>query len=169
MQVKSGDIVWWTSPQGFSARGGERAEVYETRGDRAAINTAGDVQNPEGYSYSVHMDELSPMPVRTFAEFQATGRDVADLGTIDHIAASGIESGAGRVYFDGYLFIQLIGTSWEVPIGNTSERFTVLTNAERKLYEFALSEGYINAESIRQAHHLSSVSAPHGADSGARR
>ena len=79
----------------------------------------------------------------TLDEFRATGRDVPNLGTIDHIAASGIESGAGRVYQDD-LFMMRTDAGWCVPIGNTQAEFVALADAESKLYEFAVSEGYIN-------------------------
>lgn len=57
--VKIGDRVWWQSPHGYSRAGGEPATVYAVRGERAAINVAGDAECPEGYSYSVHVSELS--------------------------------------------------------------------------------------------------------------
>ena len=78
----------------------------------------------------------------TFAEFQATGRHVSDLGAIEHIAACGID-GPGRVYADD-LFIQYAPTGWDVSVGSDVRAFGKLADAERALYEFALSEGYVS-------------------------
>lgn len=81
----------------------------------------------------------------TLDEFRATGRDVPDLGAIEHIAASGI--GAGRVYLDGLLYIErgpVTGRTWYLTIGN-GQYVGNLADMERKLHEFAVSEGYINA------------------------
>lgn len=151
MQPKIGDVVWWTSIHGYSACGGERGEVYAIDVSRrvACINTAGDEQNPDGYSYPVSFDELSPMPAQsmTFDEFRATGRDVPDLGTIEHCAAQEI-SGPGRVYLDDDWPLVIEGRGpWYLTIGNSSEMYgpDALESAERKLYEFAVSEGYIDA------------------------
>jgi hypothetical protein len=86
------------------------------------------------------------MSAMTFAEFQAMGRDVEDLSAIADIAASGIESGAGRTYLDDGLFIERDTLPyWSVTIGNWNGRYSELADAERKLYAFAVSEGYIDA------------------------
>lgn len=87
----------------------------------------------------------------TLDEFRATGRNVPDLGAIDHIAASG-QSGPGRTYLDDTLFIEQLPrrvcsvgpVRWCLTIGN-SQRVASLATLERDLYEFAVSEGYINA------------------------
>lgn len=86
----------------------------------------------------------------TLDEFRATGRDVPNLGAIEHIAASG-QSGPGRTYLDNYLFIEQLPrracstgpARWCLTIGN-SQRVASLAVLERDLYEFAVSEGYIN-------------------------
>ena len=86
----------------------------------------------------------------TLDEFRATGRDVPDLGAIGHIAASGVESGAGRTYLDDTLFIEQLPrracstgpVRWCLTIGN-HQRVASLATLERDLYEFAVSEGYI--------------------------
>jgi hypothetical protein len=81
--------------------------------------------------------------VMTFEEFQATGRDVADLGAIEHIAASGA-TGPGRVYMDELFMYQPAPLGWCVPIGSHEGLFGDVVSAERALYEFAVSEGYIS-------------------------
>jgi len=80
----------------------------------------------------------------TIDEFRATGRDVADLSTIEHIACSGIESGAGRTYMDDQLFIEHgeISGAWHLTLGN-AQLLGSLADMERKLYDWAVSEGYI--------------------------
>lgn len=80
----------------------------------------------------------------TLDEFRATGRDVADLGAIEHCAAQEM-SGPGRVYLDPEwpLVIERVRGDWCVTIGN-SQRVASLATLERDLYEFAVSEGYIN-------------------------
>ena len=84
----------------------------------------------------------------TFKDFQATGRDVADLASLPLIAAQGIESGqAGRVYADD-LFIETLvldgaPTEYQLTLGSHSRISANLASLERKLYEFAVSEGYI--------------------------
>ena len=80
----------------------------------------------------------------TLDEFRATGRDVADLGAIDD--AQGF-TGPGRAYLDDGLFIERIlpVERWCVTIGNDQRMTAYLARAERWLYEFAVSEGYINA------------------------
>ena len=78
----------------------------------------------------------------TLNQFRSTGRDVSDLGAIEHIAACGID-GPGRVYAAD-LFIQYAPTGWDVSVGNDVRTFGKLADAERALYEFALSEGYVS-------------------------
>lgn len=83
-----------------------------------------------------------------FAEFQATGRDVADLNTIPHIAAQGVEGlSAGRVYH-GDLYIE--GTAadgYSLTLGN-AQFSAELETLEHTLYAWAAGEGYLIAESI---------------------
>lgn len=86
----------------------------------------------------------------TLDEFRATGRDVADLSTIEHIACSGIESGSGRTYLEDTLFIERDTLPyWSLTIGNWSASYSDLAAAEAKLYEFAVSEGYIDGPADR--------------------
>lgn len=96
-----------------------------------------------------------------FAEFQAMGRDVADLRTIPTIAAQldldleGVDSPApGRIYLDG-LFIQSDTFSdgkqhWFVTISNGGSESLHLVDCERELFEFAVSEGYIDGPTTEQ-------------------
>lgn len=86
------------------------------------------------------------MSAMTFAQFQATGRDVADLSAIASCAAQEL-GGAGRIYLDDEwpLVIETdLARGWVLTIGNSSECYGVLFDAERELYEFAVSEGYIS-------------------------
>ena len=81
----------------------------------------------------------------TLAEFRATGRDVPDLATIPHCAASEMH-GPGRVYLDTEWPLVIEGSvadGWYLTIGNRSERMPSLEAAERDLYEFAVTEGYV--------------------------
>lgn len=89
----------------------------------------------------------------TLDEFRATGRDVPDLGAIPHCAAQEM-SGPGRVYLDSDwpLVIEQLPrracsagpVRWCLTIGS-HQRVASLAVLERDLYEFAVSEGYINA------------------------
>ncbi|MGH8290615.1 MAG: hypothetical protein ACREV7_16615 [Steroidobacteraceae bacterium] len=83
----------------------------------------------------------------TFPDFQATGRDVPDLSEIPEIAAQGIENTTpGRVYTDGLLYIERSADPldpWHrLTIGN-HQFVEPLAALEQRLYEFAVSEGYI--------------------------
>ncbi len=83
-----------------------------------------------------------------FAEFQATGRDVPDLGKFPHFAAQDV-TGPGRAYLDYGLFIQSDTFSdgklhWFVTISNGGRESLDLADCERELYEFAISEGYVS-------------------------
>jgi hypothetical protein len=83
----------------------------------------------------------------TFTEFQATRRDVEDLGTIEHIAGAGVQ-GEGSTYLDDQLFLECATCGTMVPvytltIGNYTESTEDLERLERELYEFAVSEGYV--------------------------
>ncbi len=80
-----------------------------------------------------------------FTEFQATGRDVPDLRAFAHIAAQfeDVDSPApGRVYVDG-LYIEGTAGTYCLTIGNHSEASADLSRMERQLFDFAISEGYI--------------------------
>lgn len=82
----------------------------------------------------------------TLEEFRATGRDVADFGAIDD--AQGF-TGPGRAYLDDGLFIERIADigdyKWCLTVGSDQRLYALLGNAEDALYQFAVSEGYINA------------------------
>lgn len=82
----------------------------------------------------------------SFSEFQATGRNVADLSTIPHCAAQELY-GAGRVYLDDEWPLVIESGSapglWCLTIGNDSHESNDLQSLERKLYQFAVSEGYV--------------------------
>lgn len=77
----------------------------------------------------------------TFEEFQATGRDVADVEPY----AQDDEHRPGRVYVD-VLYIECVSDGrMMVTIGNGGDitgRDVTLADLERMLYEFAKSEGY---------------------------
>ena len=82
-----------------------------------------------------------------FAQFQATGRDVADLGGIPEIAAQGEFSGiAGRVYAGGLFIEKGARGTWVLTIGNCSNTARALHALEHQLYCFAVSEGYVDGE-----------------------
>ena len=79
----------------------------------------------------------------TFEQFQATGRDVADLATIPHCAAQEMH-GPGRVYLDTEWPLVIEGCNgWCLTIGNSTESSLVLEDLERDLYAFAVAEGYV--------------------------
>ncbi len=79
----------------------------------------------------------------TFEQFSATGRDVADLGSIDET----MTGEPGRVYLDALWlsFSSRDGQFWTV-IGNADFVSPDREPIERRLYDFALSEGYRLAE-----------------------
>lgn len=52
---------------------------------------------------------MSTTVAMTLADFRQTGRDVADLGTIESFKDFGLEGQSGRVYFDN-LYIERIHT-----------------------------------------------------------
>lgn len=80
----------------------------------------------------------------TFKDFQATGRDVTDLGAIPEIAAQGdFEGRAGRVYH-GELFLER-HNKWQycLTLGNESRVSSNLPSLERDLFDWAVGEGYL--------------------------
>lgn len=88
----------------------------------------------------------------TFTEFQASGRDVADLRAFDHIAAQFEDSGKpvpGRVYVDG-LYIEGTAGAYCLTIGNSSEAGANLAAMERALFDFAVTEGYVDGPTTEQ-------------------
>lgn len=92
-----------------------------------------------------------------FTEFQATGRDVADLRVIESIADGfdGCDKAmAGRLYH-GDLYIESNADgSFFLTVGSVSHASSTggltLEALERELYEFAISEGYIEGPSTEQ-------------------
>jgi hypothetical protein len=85
---------------------------------------------------------VEPTPIMTFAEWQATGRDVEDL----EAALPGHSwEGAGRIYA-GDLVIERSsnGTGWCLTIANASWASETLESLEEELYQFATCEGVID-------------------------
>lgn len=80
----------------------------------------------------------------TLTEFRATGRDVAELADILDCAAQEA-MGPGRIYMDGGLYIEGTAGHYTLTIGNQSMAGD-LSTLEERLYTFAVSEGYIDAE-----------------------
>ena len=85
-----------------------------------------------------------------FKEFQATGRDVVDLGI--EIEGQDLDGKPGRVYVNG-LYIEKMETTssynpklnlrrWFLLINNQDWVSSNLEELEKHLYEFAVSEGY---------------------------
>lgn len=92
-----------------------------------------------------------------FSQFQATGRDVADLREYDEVLAQlGEDRDApmpGRLYL-GALYIEL-GVENDAPvyhltIGNRSTMSADLAALERELFDFAVSEGYIDGPTTEE-------------------
>jgi hypothetical protein len=90
----------------------------------------------------------------TFEQFQATRKHIADLATLpDDLSYSCMAETAGYLYRDS-LVIEDTATwpprgeddrpvkRWYVLIGNAEHNSDDLEDVERKLYEFAVSEGY---------------------------
>ena len=78
----------------------------------------------------------------TFAEFQATGRVVEDLAAVPTLHVQEVETGPGRIYLDGDLYIAGAAPTYCLTIGNSSRCSSDLEALERELFEFAVSEGY---------------------------
>jgi hypothetical protein len=97
----------------------------------------------------------------TFVEFQATRVEVSDLAPVlERIGmdSDGYEGEAGLVYIDA-LYINSNSPGWAEParsykyllhISNNEWLSDDLETLERKLYEFALDEGYIAEEPAAQ-------------------
>jgi hypothetical protein len=85
----------------------------------------------------------------TFEQFQATGRDSADLSEV----LDECVDGPGRVYLvtdTGALYIHRWGGSageWCVVLGNEQIVCEKLADAERALYSWAIGEGYTLTDS----------------------
>lgn len=80
----------------------------------------------------------------TLDEFRATGRDVGDLSEYDTLEAQGL-SGPGRVYEQELCLEGTAANGYHLTIGN--ESFTApLRFLEERLYEWAISEGYLNPD-----------------------
>ena len=86
---------------------------------------------------------FNPKALLTYREFVATGRPVSDLGVaIEHADDA---TGPGRVYVDRVFMTGTDADGYSLVIGNvetTADRYEAL---ERALYEFAASEGYLEA------------------------
>lgn len=77
----------------------------------------------------------------TFEEFAATGRAVESLP--DTACDQGLEEGPGRVYAQGLYIEGDSTTGYHLTIGN-SQTSGALTDLERQLYAFGVSEDYIS-------------------------
>jgi hypothetical protein len=87
------------------------------------------------------------MSTMTFSEFQESGRDVPDLRVFTHIGPQ-VESDVplpGRVYTDHEFYIEGVPGNYCLTISNDSRSGAGLESMERALYDFAVSEGYIEA------------------------
>ncbi len=89
------------------------------------------------------------MPTMTFTQFQATGRDVADLRTCgdDNIEAAfglHVDPIPGRLYDDNLYVERLPDGRWNCLIANADMTDVVLENVERFLYDWAVREGYFS-------------------------
>lgn len=93
------------------------------------------------------------MPKMTFEEFQASRREVSDLGAeLQDAAFEDCGIASGLVYLNT-LYIQHVTDNWPqdarargafyLVIGNAEWISDDLTSLERKLYEFADGEGYL--------------------------
>lgn len=88
-----------------------------------------------------------------FREFQATGRGVPDLRDDDAVAPQLADSDTplgGRVYLDGLFIERGEGGEYCLTIGNRSEIGKDLAVMERALYDFAITEGYVDGPSIEE-------------------
>src|SRR6516225_1651073 len=112
-------------------------------------------------------------PKLTFADFQATGRDVADLTELAVYFGQGrdlklirkdAKPAPGRAYLDDSLFIERVGNDdWRLRLHN-GRKYTVIDSGqigreymvsdeslaylEALLYDFALSQGMIDIDGI---------------------
>lgn len=88
-----------------------------------------------------------------FKEFQATGKDVPDLRAFDEVLAQLGEDRAepmpGRLYV-GALYIEGTVGAYCLTIGNHTEAGAQLTLMERALYDFAITEGYIDGPTTEE-------------------
>lgn len=92
----------------------------------------------------------------TFNEFQATGRDVVDLRAYPHfMAARGDDAPTvipGRMY-EGDLYLECMANdsqTYHLVIGNDSRVSADRASLELALFEFAVSEGYIDGPTTEQ-------------------
>lgn len=77
--------------------------------------------------------------MKDFAAFQASGRDIADAATLEHLDSQGF-SGPGRAY-DDVMFITKSPLGYELTIANC-RYMAPLEKLERILYDWAVAEGY---------------------------
>ncbi len=82
--------------------------------------------------------------IGSLAEFQATGRAVAELSDLAHMNAQGLE-GPGRVYCgdDGFFIQGTAESGYCLTIENDSS-MGALPALEAKLYRWAESQGYLS-------------------------
>ena len=92
-----------------------------------------------------------------FSEFQATGRDVPDIRIVRSIyaaIASDDKPLPGRIYVDDLYIESDVFTDgvqrYFLTIGNSSEASTDLPKLERQLFDFAVSEGYIDGPTTEE-------------------
>ena len=76
----------------------------------------------------------------TFEQFQATGYDCADLGEV--ILEDALENVPGRVYVDVFYIERLANGQWNLLLERDEWQSETLEPLERKLYDYAVSEGY---------------------------
>lgn len=78
--------------------------------------------------------------MKDFAAFQASGRDIADAATLEHLDAQGL-SGPGRAYDGDVMFIAKSPLGYELTIANC-QYMAPLEKLERILYDWVADEGY---------------------------
>ena len=88
----------------------------------------------------------------TFEQFQASRRHCADIGEQIKQDMGVTDPVVGNVYLDGTLYIEGVRPwwpqeareqgNWHLLIGNVEWISSDLEKLERKLYDFAVSEGY---------------------------
>lgn len=76
----------------------------------------------------------------TFAEFKASGRDVANLGA--PLGDDGLRGVPGRLYDQSLYIEQLPTTEWVLTLGNMQYHES-LADLEARLYQFGVSEGAV--------------------------
>jgi hypothetical protein len=110
------------------------------------------------------------MAVMTFAQFQATRVRSDDLGAaLDDVTLAKLGPAKGFLYlskppneqgYTGGLYIEedLPGI-WRLTIGDDEELTTDLGGLERRLYQFAIADGYIEPDRFSDALHALATAA----------